>query len=290
MDLLGTLPSPVDLVQLRSVRLALGELVLLAVAGGMLGAWIVLRRLAFFSHAVGTATFPGLVVAEAAGFSPRIAALSVALGYARTVERAGRSGRDPSDAATALGLVSALAAGVVLASDVFESGASVDRLLFGTAIGLDPGDLALAGITAALAGSATVLLGRAWSAAGFDPEGAPALGVGVTRADLLLLMLVAVAAVAALPAVGALLVASIFVVPAAIARLFARDIGALLRWSVAIAVLQGVAGLYASLWLDVPPGPAVAVLGAGAYTACAGALAVRHGRTPRPHPMAEGAG
>ena len=51
-------------------------------AGGLLGAWIVLRRLAFFSHAVGTATFPGLVVAEAAGFSPRIAALAVALGYA----------------------------------------------------------------------------------------------------------------------------------------------------------------------------------------------------------------
>ncbi len=278
MDLLGTLPSPVELLELRSVRFALGELVLLAVAGGLLGAWIVLRRLAFFSHAVGTATFPGLVVAEAAGFSPRIAALGVALGYAGTVGRAGRSGRDPGDAATALGLVFALAAGVVLASDVFESGAAVDRLLFGTAIGLDVGDLMLAGITAALAAGATVLLGRAWSAAGFDRAGAPALGLPVARADLLLLVLVAVAAVAALPAVGALLVASIFVVPAAIARLFARDIGALLRWSVAAALLQGVGGLYLSLWLNVPPGPAVAVLGAGAYAISAGTLGLRHGR------------
>ena len=84
----------------------------------------------------------------------------------------------------------------------------------------------LAAVTAALAAGATVLLGRAWSAAGFDPEGAPALGLPVARADLLLLALVAVAAVAALPAVGALLVASIFVVPAAIARLFARDVRA----------------------------------------------------------------
>lgn len=288
MDVLTTLPSPVDLVQIRSVRLALGELVLLALAGGMLGAWIVLRRLAFFSHAVGTSTFPGLVVAEAAGFSPRIAALAVALGYAGTVERAGRGGRDLTDAATALGLVLALATGVVLASDVFESGASVDRLLFGTAIGLDLGDLALAAITAALAGGATMLLGRAWSAAGFDAEGARALGLPIWRADLLLLVLVAVAAVAALPAVGALLVASIFVVPAAIARLFARDIGALLWRSVAVAVLQGVAGLYVSLWLDVPPGPAVAVLGAGAYAACAGAPVLRHGRAPGPRAAAAG--
>ena len=281
VDLFGPLPSPVDLVELRSVRFALGELVLLAIAGGLLGAWIVLRRLAFFSHAVGTATFPGLVVAEAAGLSPRIAALAVALGYAGGVERVGRRGRDPGDAATALGLVFALAAGVVLASDVFESGASVDRLLFGTAIGLEVGDLVLAAVTAALAAGATVLLGRAWSAAGFDPEGAPALGLPVSRADLLLLVLVAVAAVAALPAVGTLLVASIFVVPAATARLFARDVGALLRWSVAIAMLQGVAGLYLSLWLDVPPGPAVAVLGTGVYAICAGLLALRGRGAPR---------
>lgn len=286
----ASLPSPVDLVELRSVRFALGELILLAVSGGLLGAWIVLRRLAFFSHAVGTATFPGLVAAEAAGFSPRIAALGVALGYAGLADRGGRSGRDPGDAVTALALVFALAAGVVLASDVFESGASVDRLLFGTAIGLDAGDLVLATGTAALAALSTVLLGRAWAATGFDPEGAPALGLPVSRADLLLLVLVAVAAVAALPAVGALLVASIFVVPAATARLFAGDVGALLRWSVAIAVIQGVAGLYLSLWLDVPPGPAVAVLGAGVYAVCAALLALPRRWTPgRPTAPAGGA-
>ena len=257
------------------MRFALAELALLAVAGGLLGAWIVLRRLAFFSHAVGTATFPGLVVAEAAGFSPRLAAMAVALGYAGGAERAGRRGRHPGDAATALLLVAALAGGVVLASDVFESGAAVDRLLFGTAVGVDGGDLALSAAVAVLAIAGTLLLGQAWAAAGFDPEGAAALGLPATRADLLLLALVAVAAVAALPAVGALLVASIFVVPAATARLFARDIGALLRTSVLVAALQGAGGLYLSLWLDVPPGPAVAVLGASAYAACAGALTPR---------------
>lgn len=257
------------------MRVALAEIGLLAVAGGLLGAWIVLRRLAFFAHAVGTATFPGLVAAEAASLSPRAAALAVGLGYAGGVERAGRRGRDPGDVATALLLVAALAAGVLLASDVFESGASVDRLLFGTAVGLGTGDLALAGVTAALAGAATLTLGPAWTAAGFDPEGAPALGLPVARVDLVLLCLVAAAAVSALPALGALLVASVFVVPAAIARLFAGSVRDLLAGSVAIAALQGAAGLYASYWLDVPPGPAVAVLGAGAYAACAGALALR---------------
>ena len=289
MDPLAALPSPLELFELRSTRLALAELALLAVAGGLLGAWIVLRRLAFFSHAVGTATFPGLVVAEAASFSPRVAALAVALGYAGGVERAGRSGRDPGDAATALLLVAALAGGVVLASDVFESGAAVDRLLFGTAVGLDAGDLVLSAAIAALTVAATLLLGPAWAASGFDPQGAPALGLPAARADLLLLALVAGAAVAALPAVGALLVASIFVVPAATARLFARDIGALLRGAVMVAALQGAGGLYLSLWLDVPPGPAVAVWGAGAYAVCAGVLGLRAAPPAAPRPAEEAA-
>src|SRR5687767_5075197 len=116
------MPSPLDIAELPFLREALAEVVLLAAAGGLLSAWIVLRRLAFFSHAVGSATFPGLVAADATGVSPIAAGLAMALGYAGGVERAGRAGREPTEA-TALLLVAALAGGVVLASDVFESGA-----------------------------------------------------------------------------------------------------------------------------------------------------------------------
>jgi manganese/iron transport system permease protein len=261
---IASLPNPADLFELRSTRMALAELSLLALAGGLLGAFVVLRRIAFFAHAAGTATFPGSVLAQAASFSPRAAALGVALGYAGGVERAGRSGRDPGDAATALLLVAALAGGVILASDVFESGSSVDRLLFGTAIGLDGADLAFSAAAAALAAVGVALLGRTWTAIAFDPDGAASLGIASQRAEVALLALVAFAVVAALPAVGALLVTSIFVVPAAIALLFAGSVGHLAAIATAVAAVQGAAGLYLSLWLDVPPGPAVAVLGAGA--------------------------
>ena len=158
---LAALPSPTDLVDLPYMRTALAEIALLAVAAGLLGAWIVLRRLAFYAHAVGTVPFPGLVIADATGFSATVAALAMALAYAGGVERAARSGRTPSDTVTALGLVVALAIGVVLASDVFDSGAAVDRLLFGTAIGLGGEDLAVAAGAAVLAALATLLLGRA---------------------------------------------------------------------------------------------------------------------------------
>src|SRR4051794_41739757 len=84
-----TVPSPLDLADLPFMRTASIEVLLLAVAGGLLGAWIVLRRLAFFAHAVGGATFTGLVVADATGVRPIVAALAVALAYAGGVHRAG---------------------------------------------------------------------------------------------------------------------------------------------------------------------------------------------------------
>jgi hypothetical protein len=62
--------------------------------------------------------------------------------------------------ATFPGLVAALAAGVSLASDVFESGAAIDRLLFGALHGLGTVDLAFSAVAAALAAAGTLELGR----------------------------------------------------------------------------------------------------------------------------------
>ena len=255
------MPSPTDLADLPFLREALFELILLAVTGGVLGAWVVLRRLAFFTHAAGSATFPGLVLADASGVSPTIAGIAVALGYAGGVQTAGGRAREHGEG-TALLLVAALAIGVILASDVFESGAAVDRLLFGTLLGLGPEDLAISGAVAALAIVAAILLGRTWSAVGFDPDGSASLGLPANRADLLLLGLVAVAAVAAIPAVGALLVTAIYVLPAAAARMLTASIRGLIVCALALALAEGAIGLYLAYWLDVPPGPPIAVLGA----------------------------
>ena len=248
------------MADLPFLREALLELVLLAVTGGVLGAWIVLRRLAFFSHAAGSATFPGLVAADASGVTPMVAGIAVALGYAGAVQRGG-AGRDHSET-TALLLVAALATGVILASDVFESGAVVDRLLFGTLLGLDTADVVLSAVVAVLATAGALALGRTWSAVGFDPDGARSLGLSAGRADMLLLALVAVAAVAAIPAVGALLVTAIYVLPAAAARMLTNSIRGLVACALAIALAEGAVGLYLAYWLDVPAGPPVAVLGA----------------------------
>jgi ABC-type Mn2+/Zn2+ transport system permease subunit len=63
-----------------------------------------------------------------------------------------------------------------------------------------------------------------------------------------------------------------------------RSVAGLLAVSVAIAATQGALGLYVSLWLDVPPGPAVAVVGSSLYAVVALTLAALH---PGPVPAAE---
>ena len=250
------------------------EIVLLAVASGTLGTWIVLRGRAFFAHAVGTATFPGLVLAEGLGFSAALGAFGAALAMAVLVGALGRRRASADDSATALVLAGALALGVMLASDVFHSGASVDRLLFGSLLAIDGADLRLAGLAAAAALAASLVLGPRWLATGFSERGGAR-----PRSDLALVVLIALVAVAALAAVGALLATAVLVVPAATTRLVCDRMRSWQLATVALAAAEGVGGMWLAFQVDAPPGAAIAVLGGAVFALVAVARALL--RRPR---------
>jgi ABC-type Zn uptake system ZnuABC Zn-binding protein ZnuA len=258
-----------DDFSLPFVQHGLVQVLFLSIAGGLLGTWIVLRGIAFFAHAVAAASFPGLVLAGGLGFAAPLGAFAVGGAFAATVgQLSARDRRAGYDTTTALVLVAALAGGVILASDVFHSGSQVDSLLFGSLLVLDTGDQILAAATAALAIAATWALGPRWLATGFDAGAARAIGVRSTWTDLLLLALVALAAVSALAAVGALLAGALLVIPAATTRLWTDRLRTWQLASVALAAVEGVAGLWLSVELNAPPGATIAVL-AGAVFALA---------------------
>jgi ABC-type Mn2+/Zn2+ transport system permease subunit len=245
------------------------EILLLAVIAGVLGTWVVLRRLPFYTHAIGTATFPGLVLAGPWGVPAQLTALACAVGFGTVLERVQRARRIDPDAAIGLLLVAALAIGVVLASDVYHSGAGVDRLLFGSLIALSPLDLWLTAGAAAGVLLCDRGLRRAWLATGFDADGARAVGVRTTAADRALLLAIAVAVVVALDAVGALLVTVILIVPAATVRLLEPALRAQQFATFGLTAVEGLAAIWIADAFNVGPGPALAVLGAGVYAAVA---------------------
>ncbi len=250
----------VGYLSLPFVQRGLLEVLFLAVAAGALGPWIILRGLAFFTHAVGTAAFPGLVLASGLGFAPVLGAYGVAVLFAGSLEVLRRRRGDRIDSTTAIVLVGALAGGVILASDVFASRASVDSLLFGSLLLVAPGDLLLAAVTAVGVTVVALFAARAWLATGFDPERSGSGGRRSRVPDLLLYGAVALAAIATLAAVGALLTAALLIVPAATTRLVVRHVG---RWQMAtglLAAVEGAAGLLVATELNLPPGPTITVL------------------------------
>jgi ABC-type Mn2+/Zn2+ transport system permease subunit len=264
--------------QLPFVQRALVELLLLAVLAGTLGCWIVLRGLAFPAHGAAAAAFPGLVLADGLGFAAALGGFGAALLFALAVGRLGAPRREGHDTLTALVLVAALATGIVLASDVFHSAASVESLLFGSLLAIGHGDVRLAAAAALVALAATWALGTRWLASGFDPEAARGLGVRSPLPDTLLLALVALAAVAALSAVGALLASALLVVPAATTRLLSSRIPSWQLATVALAAAEGTLGVWLAVELNAPPGATVAVVSGAAFAL----VALGQALTPSP--------
>jgi len=272
--------------QLPFVQRGLIEILILSVPAGLLGTWIVMRGLAFFSHAVGTAAFPGLVLADGLGFAAPLGAFAAALLFAMGVS-ALRGRRSGQDTAVALVLAGCLAAGVILASDVFGSGSNIETLLFGSLLLVDAGDIGLAAGAAVATLVAGALLGRHWLRAGFDSGLAGPAWPDPRVFDAVLIGLVAFATVAALTVVGALLVTALFLVPAVTARLLTDRLRSWQLLSVGLVALEGVVGLWLSVETDAPPGATIAcVAGAGFVVVAAGQAIAR---LPRPAVLATAA-
>ena len=247
------------------VQEGLLEILLLSVAAGLIGTWIVLRGLSFYSHAIGTAAFPGLVLADGLGFSAAIGAFGMAAVFTLLSSLIGRSARAATDSATALVLVGCLAAGVILASDIFNSGANVDTLLFGSLLAIGTTDLVLAGAAALLALASVGLFSHHWLAKGFDAESAQSLKSGSGLFDLALLAAVAFTVVAALNAVGALLVAALVVIPAATVRMLTSRVSTMQVGSIVLVAVEGSVGLWLCVKTNAPPGATIAVVSGGVF-------------------------
>ena len=274
--------------QLPFVQRGLIEILILAVPAGLLGTWIVLRGLAFFSHAVGTAAFPGLVLADGLGFAAPLGAFGAAAVFGAGTSLLSRDDEQGRDSAVAIALVGCLAGGVILASDVFGSGANVETLLFGSLLLVDGGDIALAAVAAVAAVVASLLLGHRWLAAGFDPGATHEPGGGERLLDIALLGLIALAITAALSVIGALLVGALFVVPALTARLFTERMRSWQLASVALVAAEGTVGLWLSVETDAPPGATIAVVSGAVFALSAAARALLRARR-RPVLAAAGA-
>jgi ABC-type Mn2+/Zn2+ transport system permease subunit len=264
-----------DALDAPYMQRALVTALLLAVPLGLLGTWIVLRGLAFFAHAVGVATFPGLVLGTGvSAIGPFAGALGAAAAFAGSVSLLERDERVRGGAVTGLVLSTAMALGAVLVV-AFDVRVPVEGVLFGSLLAIGDLDVARAAVLAVVAAAVLLALGPRLAAGTFDRSWAAPAGARTARVDAALLALTALAVVVALPVIGSLLVSGMLVVPAATARLVSRGTGAMLAWSVALAAAALVGGLLVAHALDAPPGGAAAALAGAGFAAAFAADSLR---------------
>jgi ABC-type Mn2+/Zn2+ transport system permease subunit len=241
------------------MRRAFAEVVLLGIAGGVLGAWIVLYGLSYATESIAHGLLPGLVIAALAGLPLLAGAAGGALVAAVAIAAAARVPAIGRDTAIAVAVTALFGLGALLALSP-DTPAGLSGLLFGDVLGVSDGDLWAAGGLAAVVLGATWLLQGRLMLVGFDRANAWALGAAPAAVDLVVLVLVAAAVVVAVQGLGSLLVVAVLVAPAAAARLAARRLRAMLLAGTALAIAAGVGGLYLSYYADTAAGASIAGL------------------------------
>jgi ABC-type Mn2+/Zn2+ transport system permease subunit len=262
---------------------ALAELVLLGIAGGALGCWVVFYGLSYAAESLSHSLFPGLVLASIAGVpllfgaAPAIVLAAVAIALAARITGVSR------EAGVAVVVTTMFGLGALLALAP-ASPPGIESLLFGDVFGISDGDLITAAILVLLVGGGLRLLHGRLLVAGFDRGTARSLGVSAGLVDAALLLLLGVAIVVAVQGLGNLLVVAVFVGPAAAARGLSDRMLPMMLLAAGLAVLAGVAGLYLSYYAGTAGGASVALAIVAIYLLSLPFGRLRAGRRPAPLP------
>lgn len=239
-------------------RAALGGIGMALIAAP-LGCFVVWQRMAYFGETIAHAGLLGVALGLLAQINLTIgvfvAAVAVALGL-RLVERYSILAKD-----TALGLLAhvVLALGLIVMSQFTALQVDMMGLLFGDILAISKLDLIMIGMGLVFVWG---LIGFLWQdllTISLDRELAMAEGVRVLRVEFLFAVAIAATVALAMKLVGLLLVTAMLIIPAAGAMNFSKTPEQMVLVTGIISVLSVIAGLLASVYFDIPTGPAIVV-------------------------------
>lgn len=256
--------------------------VLVGIACGVLGCFVVLRRMALIGDALSHAILPGVVLAFVVTQSTDISKLflgallagGVAAVLIRLVSQASRTKED-----SAIGIVftSLFALGVILASSL-PRGTHFDLkcFLFGDPLAVGNDDLIMMAIIAPLVLLAVFLFYNRLKLISFDPVVAAAMGISVTAMHYLLMGLLSATVIAGLKTTGVVLVVAMVITPASAAYQLCDRLWTMLLLAGIFGAISAAAGMSLAFVTNAPTGPAM-VLVATALFAITMVLSPKHG-------------
>jgi ABC-type Mn2+/Zn2+ transport system permease subunit len=244
-------------------RRALVEVLILALALGPLGVWVLLHRQAYAAESLSHGLLPGLVLAALAGIPLVLGAAGGALVAAGAIALAGRDERIGGDIGVAVAVSALFGLGATLALAP-DAPPRLEELLFGDLLGISGADLAAAAGLALAVAAALAIAYRPLALTAFDRAAARSLGARAARWEAVLLAVLGVGTVAAAPGLGSLLLVALVIAPAAAALRITRRLPAALALAAGLAMAAGAGGLALSYYADLAAGASVALCAAAA--------------------------
>lgn len=239
----------------------LAAAVIVGVVCAMVGAYVVLRGMAFMGDALAHAILPGVAVGYMVGGGARgplfwwamVAAILASLG----IGAVGKGARLKQDSAIGIIFAGAFALGIAMISSMGSYAVDLSHFLFGNILGVSTSDLWLTGILGAVVIITILAFYKEFLVLSFDPVLATTLRLPTKLLDNLLLILIAVTIVISLQTVGVALMVAMLVTPAATASLLTRRLPLMMALAAGIAALSGMIGLYLSFYLEIASGAAI---------------------------------
>ncbi len=234
--------------------------ILVGIVCAVMGAFVVLRGLAFIGDAVSHAAFPGLVIAYMLGIPLYIGGAIAAVGTALAIGAVARRGALRFDTAVGVLFAGTFAFGILLFSTIEGYVADLFSYLLGNVLGITFPDIVQIAILGGVVLLVVAILRKELLYASFDPSGAAASGLPVVTLDYLLLGLVGVTIVVSIQAVGIIMVVAMLVTPAATGQLLVDKFWDLVKIAIAVSVISAISGLYLSFYLNVASGASIVLV------------------------------
>ncbi len=231
--------------------------VMVGILCSVVGAYVVLRSMAFLGDALAHAILPGIAIAYLINGSLAFGAFAAAIIVALLIGFISRQGTIREDTAIGILFAASLALGVALISSIRNYAVDLTHILFGNLLGVSSTDLWLTAGLGLVILATVFLLYRPFLVISFDPVLAATLRLPGELLRYLLLVLLALTIVVSLQTVGVALASAMLVTPAATAYLLTRRLPTMMVISAAIGAFSGAAGLYVSYYANIASGAAV---------------------------------
>ncbi|HEY9247857.1 MAG TPA: metal ABC transporter permease [Rariglobus sp.] len=251
---------------------AVGALV--SAVGAVLSCFLVLRGWSLMGDAISHAVLPGIVLAYIAGIPLALGAFASGLFCAVATGWVKNNSRVKEDTVMGVVFTGMFALGLVLFSKT-PSELHLDHILFGNILGITRGQIVETCVLAGIALGVILVLRRDLMLVCFDPSHARVIGLPARGLTYLLLVLLSLAIVAAMKAVGLVLVVAMLITPGATALLLTKRFDRMLFISVSIAVGASLAGIYISFFADGSPAACIVLVQALVFAATLALRAIR---------------